>query len=46
MGSSGERQRQQAFIAETKSSMNAKNGYNFRGNTGREPGIKDTKGKR
>ena len=46
MGSSGEKQRHQAFIAETKASMNAKNGNKSRGNSGLEPGIKDTKCKR
>lgn len=41
-----QKQRNEIFLKKSKESMTADNGYNFRGNSGREPGIINTKGKR
>lgn len=46
MGKNKNKQDMQTMIEESNDSKNAKNGYNFRGNSARQPGINSTKGKR
>ncbi len=46
MGKGTLKQKNQALQDESRASQNADNGYNFRGNSARQPGVFDTKNKR